>query len=199
LALKSERFELRLGVETIEQLDEWRRAQSDNPTRSEAVRRLVEIGLETTTTRQVFLATKFQIMTAALTPGPRERIVDAYLFAWDEEVYPLFHEASDWHKPFETSFKVSKEMLSELSKYLDDLWINGKKVPSFYELEDHYGVRYGQSDWDRHALISAMRYMRLCRMFDEAFWGAILEPMRHPSEAAIIGMSFNRDEDIYFN
>lgn len=196
---KTERFELRLDVETIEQLDDWRREQPDNPTRSEAVRRLVEIGLETTTTRQVFLAMKFQIMTAALTPGPRERIVDAYLFAWDEEVYPLFHEAADWHKPFETSFRVTKEMLSELSKFLDDLWINGKKIPSFYELKKHYGVSYGHSDWDRHDLIVALRYMRLSRGFDESFWNAILEPMQHPSEAASIGRPFNRDEDIYFN
>jgi hypothetical protein len=196
---KTERFELRLGAENIERLDEWRRDQPDNPTRSEAMRRLVEIGLETTTTRQVFLSTKFQIMTAALTPGPRERIADAYLYAWDEEVYPLFHDGSEWHKPFESSFRISKEMVSELSTYLDDLWINRRKIPSFYDLEDHYGVRSGRTEWDRHGLLVALRYMRLSRGFDEDFWNAILEPMKHPSEASSIGRPFNRDEDIYFN
>ncbi|HVJ33167.1 MAG TPA: ribbon-helix-helix domain-containing protein [Terriglobia bacterium] len=196
---KTERFELRLEVETIGRVDEWRRAQSDNPSRSEAMRRLIETGLETTTTRQVFLATKFQIMTAALTPGPRQRIADAYLYAWDAEVYPLFDDGAEWHKPFETSFSVSKEMVSELSKYLDELWINGKDIPSFYDLEDHYGVRHGRTEWDRHGLLVALRYMWLKRLFDEPFWNAILKPMEHPSEASSITSQFNRDEDIYFN
>ncbi|WP_374380103.1 hypothetical protein [Dongia sp.] len=196
---KSERFELRLGIAAIERLDEWRREQPDTPTRSEAMRRLVEVGLETTTTRQVFLAAKLQLMAAGLTPGPRERISDAYLYAWDEEVYPLFHDAADWHKPFDTSFRVTREMLSELTSYLDDLWIKGKKIPSFYDLEGHYGVRHGQTEWDRHALISALRYTWLSHSFDEAFWKAILAPMDHPSEAACITSPFDRDEDVFFN
>ena len=36
----------RLSDEFIAAIDEWRRKQSDLPTRSEAIRRLVEIGLK---------------------------------------------------------------------------------------------------------------------------------------------------------
>jgi len=45
----TERFEMRLGQSVLERVDEWRSAQDDVPTRSEAVRRLMEIGLATTT------------------------------------------------------------------------------------------------------------------------------------------------------
>jgi len=41
----TERFEMRLGQSTIERLDAWRARQEDIPSRSEAVRRLVETGL----------------------------------------------------------------------------------------------------------------------------------------------------------
>ena len=46
---KTERFELRLSSELLTRVDEWRRAQTDLPSRSEAVRRLMEIGLSAQT------------------------------------------------------------------------------------------------------------------------------------------------------
>jgi uncharacterized protein YfbU (UPF0304 family) len=42
---KSERFEMRLDSQMIERLDRWRERQEDEPSRAEAVRRLVETGL----------------------------------------------------------------------------------------------------------------------------------------------------------
>jgi uncharacterized protein len=42
----SERFEMRLSVELLRRIDEWRRAQSDLPSRAEAIRRLIELGLK---------------------------------------------------------------------------------------------------------------------------------------------------------
>lgn len=42
---KTERFELRLDPTTIDRIDAWRAEQGDLPSRSEAVRRLVETGL----------------------------------------------------------------------------------------------------------------------------------------------------------
>ncbi|MGA2207535.1 MAG: YfbU family protein [Terracidiphilus sp.] len=41
----TERFEMRLGQSVLEELDSWRARQDDLPSRSEAVRRLVEAGL----------------------------------------------------------------------------------------------------------------------------------------------------------
>jgi uncharacterized protein YfbU (UPF0304 family) len=42
----TERFEMRLGQSVLERLDAWRGNQSDLPSRSETVRRLVEAGLD---------------------------------------------------------------------------------------------------------------------------------------------------------
>ena len=41
----TERFEMRLTVDGVARLDGWRRVQPDIPSRAEAIRRLVEIGL----------------------------------------------------------------------------------------------------------------------------------------------------------
>lgn len=41
----TERFEMRLDSSVLDKLDAWRAKQSDLPTRSEAMRRLVEVGL----------------------------------------------------------------------------------------------------------------------------------------------------------
>lgn len=46
MAPKSERFEMRLDEEVLDRVDKWRAAQGDLPTRAEAMRRLVELGLE---------------------------------------------------------------------------------------------------------------------------------------------------------
>lgn len=41
----SEQVGIRFSVETIAQIDSWRRTQPDMPIRTEAIRRLVELGL----------------------------------------------------------------------------------------------------------------------------------------------------------
>ena len=198
MAPKTERFELRLEANTIGQVDQWRAKQADLPSRSEAIRQLVQTGLETTTTRQLFVAAKFQIVTAALTPGPGDRISDAYVYAWDSEVYPMLHEAADWHKPFASSFPVNKEMVEQLLDYLDNLWVR-KKVPTFYKLEDHYDLRSGHTPWDRAKLIHVCKYAYLSNTFDGDFWNTLLAPTEHPSEARSITSPFNRTDDLYYH
>ncbi len=42
---KTERFEMRLDPSILERVDDWRRGENDLPSRSEAIRRLVEVGL----------------------------------------------------------------------------------------------------------------------------------------------------------
>jgi hypothetical protein len=44
---KSSRFELRLPPDLGDAIDAWRRAQPDLPPRTEAARRLIQIGLRT--------------------------------------------------------------------------------------------------------------------------------------------------------
>jgi metal-responsive CopG/Arc/MetJ family transcriptional regulator len=45
MAPKTERFEMRLETTMIERVDAWRRKQEDLPSRAEAFRRLIELGL----------------------------------------------------------------------------------------------------------------------------------------------------------
>lgn len=42
---KTEEFEMRMEPETLKKVDDWRRKQPDLPSRAEAIRRLVEMGL----------------------------------------------------------------------------------------------------------------------------------------------------------
>jgi hypothetical protein len=45
MAPKTERFEMRLETTMIERVDAWRRKQGDLPSRAEAFRRLIGLGL----------------------------------------------------------------------------------------------------------------------------------------------------------
>jgi hypothetical protein len=43
---KTERFEMRVPESFLRVVDDWRRKQPDLPSRAEAIRRLVELGLK---------------------------------------------------------------------------------------------------------------------------------------------------------
>lgn len=43
---KTQRFEMRIEAAQLEDVDEWRRKQKRIPTMAEAIRRLIDIGLE---------------------------------------------------------------------------------------------------------------------------------------------------------
>lgn len=110
---------------------------------------------------------------------------DGYFHAWQASVYPLHHEGWDWHKPFAAEFDVSEEQVGELGDYLDSLWL-AKNPPSFYQIENHYGVAgsTGKSNgWDRTMLLRTCRYLFLTRLFDATFWQAVTENGKCPAEA----------------
>lgn len=48
----------------------------------------------------------------AVNPEMGGRIDDAYVYAWDSDLYPIFHEGAPWHQPFEEDFRVTKEMMT---------------------------------------------------------------------------------------
>jgi uncharacterized protein YfbU (UPF0304 family) len=53
MSAKSERFEFRMGEEQISRVEAWALEQSDHPTRAEAVRRLIDLGLSAGSSRAV--------------------------------------------------------------------------------------------------------------------------------------------------
>jgi hypothetical protein len=66
----SEQLRSRLGRPLIERLDQWREAQSDTPSRSEAARRLIELGLKAFESQTV--APKTSGIDDPITLGGRE-------------------------------------------------------------------------------------------------------------------------------
>jgi hypothetical protein len=43
---QTERFEMRVTKAFLKSIDDWRRREEDLPTRAEAIRRLVEVGIK---------------------------------------------------------------------------------------------------------------------------------------------------------
>lgn len=194
---KTERFELRLETEFLGRIDEWRASEGDLPSRSEAVRRLAIVGLNTKVARQAFMAIKFQILVAALTEGPGIKLDDAYIYAWDRDIYPWFHDSAGWHKPFKDDFIVDGDMMHELMTYLDEKWLQGTAIPTFYELEATFNARERGARWDRGKLIGACRYAYLADMFDARLWDRLLARTQYPTEAGGISDPFDRERSVY--
>lgn len=142
---------------------------------------------------------RYNVLSTTLNGLNNSPFSDAYIYAWESEVYPFFHDGADWHQAHKEQFKITEQMMDDLSKFLDDLWI-AKKTITFYELEKHFGIRgsaTSSSEWERWSLIRACRYLYLNNGFDSQFWGALLENMKCPSEAFSVVKDFEKT-DIYF-
>lgn len=148
-----------------------------------------------TTQEMLFQNQRFSILSLKVQEAEEQHISDCYGYAWYEKVYPFFHDNNEYHKPYGEFFQVSETMMDELSKFLDDNWVKKQPV-SFYDLEDHYHVRDGATEWDRVALLHACRYMRLNGLFDDGFWSTLCENGKSPSEASSILRKFTAS-DIY--
>lgn len=142
------------------------------------------------TTPSMALA-RFQVLSAAVTPGPAERLDDAYVFAWQAGIYPIFH-SDGLHTAFEAEFEVREGVLSALLQKLDDTWLSGS-VPNFYKIEQDYGGRHG-APLSRESLIDALRYAYLSNRFGPDFFAAVLAPGSYPIEASSITTAFDRSQ-----
>ena len=81
--------------------------------------------------------------------------------------------------------------------WLDELWLKRAPTPTFYELEDRFGGRYRDGEWDRSGLIGACRYAFLSKRFDAALFDRLVAPGEHPVEAAGINEPYERNADIF--
>jgi uncharacterized protein YfbU (UPF0304 family) len=64
--MKSERFEMRLDEMTINRIDLWKASQRDTPSRAEAVRRLLDVGLSVAQPNEIYLSNSEKLMTYML-------------------------------------------------------------------------------------------------------------------------------------
>ncbi|AXR06661.1 hypothetical protein [Salinimonas sediminis] len=131
-----------------------------------------------------------------------DEYTDAYLYAWEEGVYPFFNDTDGSvppmpHECYEEFFKIKKEHVKKVLFFLDEKWLE-KAVPTFWELEDEFGGKW-REEYGRSALIGICRYAFLRGSFDKSFWKKLLTPMQHPSEASYICQPFDRQNEIFFN
>ncbi|SMH46240.1 YfbU family protein [Maritimibacter sp. HL-12] len=119
---KSERFEMRLDVDLLERIDRWSDGQRDQPSRAEAVRRLVEMGLAQSETdfrpssvEKVTLWMLAELLKNATDEGKtadlvQESIYGGHYWALNWELNGILHDHVD-----------SKQALAEVVDVLD-MW-----------------------------------------------------------------------------
>jgi len=150
---------------------------------------------------KLFQIMRFQVLSGALKSGTSEKLSAAYVYAWDEGVYPIRHCSSGFHQPFKDDFEISEEMMLDLLNRLDEAWGLGRgKGLTFYELEELYETRMGTGPWDRMKLVFAVRYLFLCGdCFDAEFFEGLLRDSQSPAEANSFMRPFDPKLDIYLN
>jgi uncharacterized protein YfbU (UPF0304 family) len=124
----TERFEMRLGADVLEGLDSWRSRQEDLPSRSEAVRRLVETGLGLNEKKRIALGSGEKLIIMMLCqlfrhlkvkgdigPGIDPEFVEAV-------IYGGHYWALDWEYP--GTFATHEDSATVLSEVVDilDMW-----------------------------------------------------------------------------
>ncbi len=141
---------------------------------------------------------KFQVLQLYTSQSALKSVTPAYAFAWDKNIYPVGHHGNDWHEPYESTFKVSREKMEQLGDFLDKLEGEGKTI-TFYQLEDQYSVRMrsGEGSWDRMELVFACRYFRLNGWFTEDFWKGLVGHSNCPGESKSVLRDFD-PEEVYF-
>lgn len=100
---KTERFEMRMDQSTIENVDRWRANQNDNPTRSEAVRRLINKGIQSDFSDGEKLITHmlcdiFKHLKINGEINPKfisSALVGGHYWALKSELSGIFHDHSD--------------------------------------------------------------------------------------------------------
>ncbi|VTP92323.1 hypothetical protein [Sphingobacterium daejeonense] len=144
--------------------------------------------------KKLYNLQRFLLLQTKIYPQTTNAIPDAYAYAWYEECYPMFDEGV--HQEYENNFKISRKQIEIISAYADSEWL-AKRYYTFYQYEDHFAVRNGNSNGiDRISLTRAFRYMFLNNLFDNQFWDTLLKPTEHPTEASGITRGFNLS-DIY--
>jgi len=120
----TERFEMRLGESVLEQLDSWRAKQDDLPSRSEAVRRLVEAGLAEGSARRITFADGEKLIIMMLCQlfnhlKVKGEIDPAFV---EEVIYGGHYWALDWG--YEGLFHRHEDAAIVVSEVVDilDMW-----------------------------------------------------------------------------
>ena len=122
--MQTERFEMRLDRSTLARLDRWRASQPKLPSRAEAVRRLVHVGLTVSTDEEVRPSLSEKLILSMLCDlsrdrGDKERIDPDFV---EEAMFSGHYWAFNWKYPhIFGGHPDSPELVREVVEILD-MW-----------------------------------------------------------------------------
>jgi hypothetical protein len=138
----------------------------------------------------LFNLQRFQILQTKSNPQTSDLIPDYYAYAWEVKLFPALDENA-LHEDLKEYFTIKEKQVNLISDRADSEWLE-KRLYNFYEYEDYFR-KDTQNGIDRVTLLYSFRYFYLKRGFDDSFWEKLLEPSKHPSEAALIKRDFKID------
>ncbi len=144
----------------------------------------------------LFSMQKFQIMSHFTNSAAETKISAPYAYAWEKGVFPILDDVAEWHKPFAKVFPVQEDMMKELIEYLQERFEKGITV-TFYELEEHYGIKVAHilgDRWSRFMLAHACRYLNLHNKFSKEFWAEMVDDGKCPVETKCIIRDYGPEE-----
>ena len=77
--------------------------------------------------KALFSIQKYMILSTKLNPQTTELIPDAYAYAWDVGLYPIFSNG-EWHESVKDYFDVSEEKSFRVIKYIDEAWLKKRII-----------------------------------------------------------------------
>ncbi|KEZ78333.1 hypothetical protein [Salinisphaera hydrothermalis] len=147
--------------------------------------------------RQLFNIQKFQVLSHFVDETKERGIAPAYAFAWEAEIYPIYHESTPWHKGYDGCFRQTKEDTENLFMRLAEAR-DQKESLTFYDLEGElriHGDSREDGPWDRLSLISTCRYFCLSGTLNPKVWTTLTSSA--PGEASMIHEKFTAS-DVFF-
>lgn len=145
--------------------------------------------------QMLFTLQRFHILALYTNTSSERSVSDSYAYAWSQSVYPFLNHTAYWHQAYETCFGVRQAQLIQLHEFLLGRW-RAQSPLTFYDLEDHYGIRGSNRPgilWTQRSLASACRYLYLHGQFDNVFWSAMLDNGQAPVEAEGLTRRFDSD------
>jgi uncharacterized protein YfbU (UPF0304 family) len=123
--MASERFEMRIDSDLLERLDQWRQSEGDIPSRAEAVRRLIELGVAQSGSRRVPHISDGEKLIALMLGDLIKKLnidVDTDVELVQKVIYGGHYWALDWEMPGIFHGHADKE--SRVSFVVDvlDMW-----------------------------------------------------------------------------
>ena len=123
MQMKTERFEMRMDRETLENVDAWRANQPDLPSRAEAVRRLVDAGLDGSRNGEVRISDGEKLILLMLCDRYKHQKVDSDIDPWfvSEAIGWGRYWALVWKYDMFSSHVDSPRVVTEVCDVLD-MW-----------------------------------------------------------------------------